>query len=138
MMDECSDNTQSCNAYPRVPCRGYRSCGERIQSAAARATASVPPGRASGAYILLEHALLMVKQKKKMKQYKVYRLTPQFTYRHVLWSIVAHHLTPSRSVPSTNVRKMNLPFWYFGAAASIAMARKVVLTACHHTKTSFE
>ena len=80
----------------------------------------------------------MVKQKKEMRQYKGYSrvcyvLHLESRIPMFYWSIVAHHLTPSRSVPSTNVRKMKLSFWYFGAVVSIAMARKVVLTACHHT-----
>jgi len=46
-----------------------------------------------------------------------------------------NHATPSTSVPLMNVQKMNLPFWYFEAAARIATAREAMLTACHHTGT---
>jgi hypothetical protein len=37
-----------------------------------------------------------------------------------------------------NVRKMNLPLWCSGAAARMAIAREVVLSACHYTETLFK
>ena len=46
--------------------------------------------------------------------------------------------TASTPVPLMKVRKTNLPLWCFGAATRIAIASKIVPSACHYTETLFK